>query len=122
MDFTPPNYTYNFDFDRAYDGDTVFGWIDLGMKTKVYRSIRFLGIDTEEIRNRDASRKVKAIAARDRVIELCENATKIYVTTKKDKGGKYGRLLGYIWCEDADGNVVNVNEVLVQEGFEKAPK
>jgi len=117
-----PNYTYKFEFDRAYDGDTAFGYIDLGFKMKMYRSIRFLGIDTEEMRDKDPERKLRAYAARDRVIELCENAKQVYVRTERDKSGKYGRLLGWLIVEDADGVMTNVNELLVEEGFEKAPK
>lgn len=44
----------------------------------------------------------------------------ITVTTKKekeDKKGKYGRYLGEIWLQKTETKFININDLIVKEGF-----
>lgn len=119
MDFQKPNYTYRATLDRVIDGDTIDVYLDLGCHTTVHKRLRFLELDTEELRGGTDESKAKAQAAKARVIELLEGASQIYVSTEMDDEGKYGRLLAYVWYEDADGNPHNLNTQMVAEGFQK---
>jgi len=119
--FTKPNYTYRATLDRVIDGDTIDVMLDVGFYTTMKKRLRFLELDTEELRSSDASRRELAKEAKARVIELLENADTIYVQTTMDKTGKYGRLLAYVWYETA-GVQHNLNEQMLNEGFQKAPK
>ena len=120
--FSEPHFTYKATLDRVVDGDTIDVFIDVGFHTTMKKRLRFLELDTEELRSSDAARRVLAKEAKARVIELLESATALYVQTKMDKTGKYGRLLAYVWYNDAAGTQHNLNEQMVTEGFQKAPK
>ena len=41
----------------------------------------------------------------------------IYLETKKDRKGKYGRYLRTIWVKDENGKYFNVNVKLVEDGY-----
>lgn len=120
-DFNKPDYTYRVTVDRVIDGDTVDVHVDVGFKTTMLKRLRLLEIDTEELRDRDPERRVKAYEAKDRIIEILREADSVFVQTKIDSTGKYGRLLAWIWVEN-DGVLTNVNAQLVEEGFQKVPK
>ena len=119
MEFTKPNYTYRATLDRVIDGDTIDVYLDLGCHTSVHKRLRFLELDTEELRGGTDETKASAQAAKARVQELLDNASRIYVSTEMDDEGKYGRLLAYVWYEDADGIAHNLNKQMVTEGYQK---
>ena len=120
-DFTKPDYTYRVTVDRVIDGDTVDVLIDVGFKTTVFKRLRLLDIDTEEIRDRDPLRREKARVAKARLQQILDEADRVYVQTFLDNTGKYGRLLAWIWTENNDV-LTNVNVQLLDEGFQKVPK
>jgi len=120
-DFSKPDYTYNVKVDRVVDGDTIDVYVDMGFYTVQHKRLRFLNVDTEELRSSDSRRRVLANEAKDRVQELLDMADNVYVQTKMDSKGKYGRLLAWVWHEK-DGVMTNLNKQLVEEGFQKAPK
>jgi micrococcal nuclease len=39
------------------------------------------------------------------------------IETLKDKKGKYGRYLAEIWLEEKPGKFININDLIVKEGF-----
>ena len=121
-EFNPPHYTYRAMLNRVVDGDTIDVYINVGFYTAMRKRLRFLELDTEEIRSSDANRRILAREAKARVIELLEGAAKIYVQTKMDATGKYGRLLAYVWYMGEDGVAINLNQQMLDEGFQKAPK
>ena len=109
-------YTYAIkEIVKYIDGDTIDVIIDLGFHLFAKKRIRLHGINTPEIRTRDKSIKAKGIAAKDRLIELCEpndNPDQFGGLILKCHGlGKYGRVLGEIF----NGNC-SVNRMLVIEG------
>jgi len=115
-----PNYVYRVtEVVRVVDGDTVYVNIDMGMHITVYKKLRFLDLDTSELRGGTVETKTHAKAAKARLKELVDGAKNIYVRTKMDSEGKYGRLLAYLYIENENGEILNTNEVLMNEGFDK---
>ena len=93
---------------KVVDGDTIDVVVDLGFHTFVKKRVRLYGINTPETRTRNKEEKAKGIAAKLRLVELCEAPTLIL----KSRGlGKYGRVLGEIISND-----INLNKLLVSEG------
>ena len=108
---TPTPYTYWAQVESVYDGDSLWAVLDLGMSLSMRVSCRLNGIDTPEIRTKNASEKEAAYTARDRVRDLVEGKqVKIQSIAKPDK---YGRLLVELWTEDG----THVNQLLVDEGL-----
>jgi micrococcal nuclease len=111
-------YIYRAKLDRVVDGDTVDAMIDLGFNTWVKRRIRFMGLDTWECRTRDLEEKKKGLAAKARTKELLTEITSKpkYFRIKSHGVGKYGRVLGELFIQDVEGNKININETLIEEG------
>jgi micrococcal nuclease len=112
-----PAYTYTIkEIVKYIDGDTVDVIIDLGFHIFIKKRIRLYGINTPEVRTRDKSIKVKGIAAKDRLIELCQlndDPDRFGGLVLKCHGiGKYGRVLGEIFNANC-----SVNRMLVIGGY-----
>ena len=106
-------YEYNATIRRVVDGDTVDVTLDLGFNILYNSRIRLLGIDAPESRTRDLEEKVRGLAAKDRVKELCLVGSTVLLRTTKDGRGKYGRILGEIFVEGVEHSV---NKLLIAEG------
>jgi micrococcal nuclease len=111
-------YIYRAKLDRVVDGDTVDAMIDVGFDIWVKKRIRYMGIDTWESRTRDLDEKKKGLAAKARNKDLLMNVSSKpgYFRLKSHGVGKYGRVLGEIFIQDAEGVQYNINETLVNEG------
>ena len=107
-----PNYTYRATVVNIVDGDTIDVDLDVGFDTTMRKRLRFIGIDTWEVRG---SEREKGLIAKARLEEMIQYSDKIYVQTVMDAEGKYGRVLAYLWTE-TDGVLMNVNEQLIIEG------
>ncbi len=97
---------------KIVDGDTVDFAIDLGFDLSITIRVRLSGINAWESRTKNKEEKVKGLAAKERLKELCEAALgkknlKLMTTEK----GKYGRYLGVIY-----GCGRSINNQLVKEG------
>lgn len=103
---------------KNYDGDTVTVIIDLGFHITRRETIRLLGIDTEELRGGTIETKDRGKAAKVRLADLLAMGT-VYIVTEQDKKGKYGRLLGWLYTKLDDGTIIDVNNTLFAEGYEK---
>ena len=117
-EFSKPDYTYRVTVDRVIDGDTIDVFIDVGFRTTLFKRLRLLDLDTEELRSRDEERRAGARAAKERLQFLLDDADRVYVQTHLDDTGKYGRLLAWVWVEN-DGQFTNLNAQMVTEGFQK---
>ena len=104
-------YEYNATIRRVVDGDTVDVTLDLGFDILYNNRIRLHGINAPESRTTDQEEKVRGLAAKDRVKELCPVGSTVTIKTIKDGRGKFGRILGEIYVGD-----VNVNKQLIKEG------
>ena len=111
-------YIYRGKLERVVDGDTIDALIDVGFDIWVKKRIRYSGIDTWESRTRNLEEKAKGLEAKARNKELLmEVSSKSgYFRLKSFGVGKYGRVLGEIYIEDAEGKQYNINETLISEG------
>ena len=111
-------YIYRGKLDRVVDGDTIDAMIDVGFNIWLKKRIRFKGIDTWESRTRDLAEKAKGLEAKARLIELLDkvSAKPGFFRIRSYGVGKYGRLLGELFIMDGDGNQININNKLIEEG------
>ena len=111
-------YIYKGKLERVVDGDTIDALIDVGFDIWIKKRIRYSGIDTWESRTRDLEEKAKGLEAKARNKELLlEVSSKSgYFRLRSYGVGKYGRVLGEIFIEDAEGKQYNINETLITEG------
>lgn len=102
-------YNYNAYVTSVYDADTITCDINLGFGVVLHKQkIRLFGIDAPELRG---SEKDEGIKSRDYMRGMILNKN-IIIKTIKDKKGKYGRWLGIVYLND-----INLNELLVKEGY-----
>lgn len=106
-------YFYRALVKSVYDGDTCRVDIDLGLKTWIHNEkLRLLRINAPELRGEEREEGLKA---RDFLRQLIDGK-EVFIETKKDRQGKYGRYLAEIWLQQEDGNWLNVNDFMVQSG------
>jgi len=107
-------YHYKAVATSVYDGDTCTVDIDLGLHTWVKgEKLRLMRIDAPEVKGKTRS---KGLVSRDYLRSLILNK-EILIETIKDAKEKYGRYLAEIWLEDGGGNLININNDLVKNGF-----
>ena len=79
----------------------------------MYKSrVRLFGIDTPESRTRDLVEKKYGLMSKDFLKDKLKNAEKIVIKTHKgEETGKFGRILGEIFCDN-----VNINQQMCDVG------
>lgn len=91
-------YFYSAHVTSVYDGDTITVNIDLGFNMTITNvKVRLNGIDTAEIKSKDAILKEKAYQARDWLREQCLGKDVYLESLGIDK---YGRCLAKIYLPD----------------------
>ena len=111
--FTKPVYCYRVvEVVKVVDGDTIDVLLDVGFHTYLRKRLRFLKIDTWEVRGEE---REQGLVAKARLIELLDESDAVYVQTVMDARGKYGRVLAWLWTEK-DSSMTNINEQLLIEG------
>ena len=108
-------YQYMCKLDRVVDGDTIDVRIDLGFDIHHSARVRMMGIDTPESRTRNLEEKALGLASKARLKELLKGK-KIKLETSKEGKGKFGRVLADVITIDKEGNEINCNNQLIQEG------
>ena len=105
-------YKYLATITSVYDGDGAYECnIDMGMKLYLKKQVRLYGVDTPELKGKQkiAGRKVRDF------VRACILDKDVILYTKKDKSGKYGRLLADIKFDDNR----DLSELLLQKGYAK---
>jgi micrococcal nuclease len=102
-------YEYNCNVKRVVDGDTVDVIIDLGFDISYSSRVRLFGIDTPESRTRDKDEKARGLISKDFLKSYLDKGS-VVIRTRKDKKGKFGRILGEMIVEDT-----NINELMIKE-------
>tara|TARA_Y100000401_G_scaffold66470_1_gene53063 strand:+ start:82 stop:504 length:423 start_codon:yes stop_codon:yes gene_type:complete len=102
-------YEYNCNVKRVVDGDTVDVIIDLGFDISYSSRVRLFGIDTPESRTRDKDEKARGLISKDFLKSYLDKGG-VVIRTRKDKKGKFGRILGEMIVEDT-----NINKLMIQE-------
>ena len=108
-------YQYLCKLERVVDGDTIDVRIDLGFDIHHSARVRMMGIDTPESRTRNLEEKALGLASKARLKELLKGK-KIKLETSKEGKGKFGRVLADVITIDKEGNEINCNNQLIQEG------
>ena len=104
-------YEYNCKVKRVVDGDTVDVVIDLGFDIHFATRVRLYGMDTPESRTRNKDEKVRGLMSKDFLKEWMEKDD-VIIRTRKDKKGKFGRVLGEMLVLGE-----NVNKLMVKECY-----
>ena len=102
-------YEYNCNVKRVVDGDTVDVIIDLGFDISYSSRVRLFGIDTPESRTRDKDEKARGLISKDFLKSYLDKGG-VVIRTRKDKKGKFGRILGEMIVDDT-----NINELMIEE-------
>ena len=101
---------------KVVDGDTIDVIIDLGFDIMYKSRVRLFGIDTPESRTRDLVEKKYGLMSKDFLKDKLKNAEKIVIKTHKgEETGKFGRILGEIFCDN-----VNINQQMCDVGHADA--
>jgi len=112
-EFARPVYCYRVvRVVKVVDADTIDVLLDVGFHTYLQKRLRFLKIDTWEVRGDE---RELGLIAKDRLIELLDESDNVYVQTEMDAEGKYGRVLAWVWAEKGAA-ITNLNDQLLIEG------
>ena len=107
-------FCYNAKVVRIVDGDTIRLDIDLGFDIVLRnQSVRLYKVDTPECRTRDLKEKAAGLLAKEVVQNLIATGERVFIRTKLDTKGKFGRLLGTIVTTDN----ININEHLIDNNY-----
>ena len=108
-------YEYRCKVVKIIDGDTVDVDIDLGFGVWLKKErIRMFGIDTPESRTRDLEEKKYGNAAKELITGMLNDEGGIVLKTRKDKEGKYGRILGELW-RTTDFADKSINDYMIEK-------
>jgi micrococcal nuclease len=97
---------------KIVDGDTIDILIDLGFDLTKKERVRLAGIDTPESRTRNLEEKAMGIEAKEFLTRRLTDGMASGLRVKTEKDGKYGRMLGWLFCGDT-----NINTEMVYRGY-----
>ena len=109
-------YEYNCKVKRVVDGDTVDVVIDLGFDIHFATRVRLYGMDTPESRTRNKDEKVRGYMSKDFLEEWMEKDD-VIIRTRRDKKGKFGRVLGEMIVRGENINKLMIKECLAVEYY-----
>jgi len=109
----PTDFSYRVSkVTKVVDGDTIDVILDMGFDIMYKQRVRLYGIDTPESRTRDLEEKKYGLLSKEFLKRQLKDASRIVIKTYKgDETGKFGRILGDVWC---DG--VSVNKLMCKQG------
>ena len=111
MSDKPSPYSYRVkSIKKIIDGDTFDCIMDLGFDVLLEARVRMRGIDTPESRTRDLEEKKFGLLAKEYLTEKLSTEDIIVTTEVDNEKGKFGRILGWVWC-----NGVNINNQMIDE-------
>ena len=109
-------YEYSCKVKRGVDGDTVDVVIDLGFDIHFATRVRLYGMDTPESRTRNKDEKVRGYMSKDFLEEWMEKDD-VIIRTRRDKKGKFGRVLGEMIVRGENINKLMIKECLAVEYY-----
>jgi micrococcal nuclease len=107
-------YEYSAKLIKVVDGDTLDLEVDLGFDVNVKMRFRLAGIDTPELKSKDATERLTALEAKQFVQDFLANKP-LKVLTSKDKQEKYGRYLATVFVVGGE----NLNVALLDNKLAK---
>lgn len=127
-------YEYRARVVRVVDGDTIDVIFSMGFGIMYGNEgapvrLRLAGIDTPETYGvkKDSEEYRAGMAAKNRVLEWMEDVERmVVIKTERDKTGKFGRYLAWVYPDPAFGDrcpqideTVSLNKILLDQGFAK---
>lgn len=106
---TKTQYIYNAFVINVVDGDTIDVKIDLGFDVAVETRLRLLGVNTNELHDKDDVKRELANKAKKLAVDRLLNRWVIIETHKQDK---YGRYLATVQVDET-----NFNDLLISENL-----
>ena len=82
--------------------------MDLRFDVLLEARVRMMGIDTPESRTRDLEEKKFGLLAKEYLTEKLDTEDIIVTTEVDNEKSKFGRILGWVWC-----NGVNINNQMI---------
>ena len=102
---------------HVYDGDTIHAVFKLPNSAECHKwVIRLMGIDTPEMKSKNAVEKAKATETRDYLKKMILDKIIVLDCLEFDK---YGRLLANVYLEGTPGEK-SINQTLINNGYAKA--
>jgi len=111
-------YFYKAKVDRVVDGDTIDFIVDLGFSVFHKIRVRLYGVNTPESRTKDLQEKALGLAAKEYVDDWFDGCANVFIQTLKDSGGKYGRILAYVYADAAKTACLNTQIIDAGHGVE----
>lgn len=108
-------YTYECNTIRVIDGNTVDAVIDLGFNVTIRQRIKLYGVNVDDIRSIDETKKTNAVVARTKLTELL--GQDFICETIMNKRGKAGRIMGKLYTLDASNSKTDVNQKMIEDGY-----
>ena len=108
-------YEYKARLVRVIDGGTIDADIDIGFQIHIGQRIKLYGVDAPDARSQDHVERDKGLASKNRLIEILPK--EIIVQTMLNKRGKVGRILGIVFIKEEHGELTNINDLIIKEGF-----
>tara|TARA_Y100001937_G_C7023460_1_gene286588 strand:+ start:65 stop:439 length:375 start_codon:yes stop_codon:yes gene_type:complete len=101
------------------DGDTFDCVIDLGFDIAHKIRVRMYGINTPESRTRDLEEKERGLASKRKLIEYLTGSEQMdsSLVLQTRRRGKYGRWLGVVVKHYEDDTKIDINQMMVDEGY-----
>ena len=101
-------YEYKCHTVRVIDGSTVDAQVDLGFNVLVRQRIKLYGVNSGDVKSIDENTRNKALSAKNKLTELL--GKEFLCRTIMNKRGKAGRILGHIFVETENGNLIDINK------------
>ena len=97
---------------KVVDGDTIDIVIDLGFNLSKKERVRLAGIDSPESRTKDLEEKELGLESKEFLKRRLEDGKASGLRVKTEKDGKYGRMLGLLFCGET-----NINTEMIYRGY-----
>ena len=108
----PTDFSYRVHkVTKVVDGDTVDVILDMGFNILYKERVRLFGIDTPESRTRDKVEKKYGLLSKKFLQENLKKGKIVIKTHKDSETGKFGRILGEIFV-----NGININMLMCSKG------
>lgn len=108
-------YEYRCKVEQVIDGNTILADIDLGFNLSIKQKVRLYGVASPSIQSTSEDERKAATESYRRLVALLPK--ECVIKTVLNKRGKFGRILGYLYVIDKDGNTLCVNDILIKEGL-----
>ncbi|BCT30289.1 thermonuclease family protein [Bacillus velezensis] len=116
-------YNYKSTILKVVDGDTFKIKLDLGFRFSHQTELRLLRIDTPEVKKYPGRYKYdEEIAIGKQISDWVRTrieGREVELQTQLDENDKYGRVLAEVFYEQENGKWVNLNQEMLDLGFDK---